>query len=281
MRAEHHQVPARIRSHTSPQLSLRCVPTQAIAERCPATEVAGRVATSSRMTAERLLEPRARRYVWPYARGTVLLTFAKPRPEAARLGSGRVAGRRPEAPRRSNAACRRVASERGEVQLQAKPSPSAKLELGAVDSPLEREADRIAAQVVRAARGGKPLQHASGSVQRACASCDEERDKLLQRAAVSGSTSTREATREAPAAVEEGLASPSHGVGEPARSLLEQWLGWDLGGLRLHDGPRAAASAARIGARAYTLGRDIAFGTGELAPQTSTGLQLLGLDCRG
>jgi len=111
----------------------------------------------------------------------------------------------------------------------------------AIDDPAERQADRIAEQVVRAARVGEPLQYASGGVQRACASCDEERDKLLRRAPASISTSTREA----PAGVDEGLKSPSQGIGEPARSLLEQRLGSSLGDIRLHEGPRASASAAR------------------------------------
>jgi outer membrane protein OmpA-like peptidoglycan-associated protein len=60
-----------------------------------------------------------------------------------------------------------------------------------------------------------------------------------------------------------------------ARRELEAKLGEDFSGVRVHSGPGAAESAQGIGARAYAVGEDIAFGAGELAPDTPRGARLL------
>jgi hypothetical protein len=49
----------------------------------------------------------------------------------------------------------------------------------------------------------------------------------------------------------------------------------DFSGVRLHAGPRAAASAAALGARAFTIGQDIVFGLGAFAPHRPEGLRLI------
>jgi len=49
----------------------------------------------------------------------------------------------------------------------------------------------------------------------------------------------------------------------------------DFSGVRLHAGPRAAASAAALGARAFTVGQDVVFGLGEFAPDKPDGLRLI------
>src|SRR5579871_1262539 len=59
------------------------------------------------------------------------------------------------------------------------------------------------------------------------------------------------------------------------RAFFEGKLGRDLGGVRVHDGGAAAASAQAVGARAFTLGRDIVFGDGEWRPGTDGGRRLL------
>jgi len=46
--------------------------------------------------------------------------------------------------------------------------------------------------------------------------------------------------------------------------------------VRVHTDERAAASAASLSARAYTIGRHVVFGRGEYAPGTSSGRHLLG-----
>jgi hypothetical protein len=69
------------------------------------------------------------------------------------------------------------------------------------------------------------------------------------------------------------------GVGRPlqasARALLEAQFGSRFADVWLHTGPHAAHAARQLGAAAFTLGRDIAFGQGFYAPHTGSGLRLL------
>jgi Domain of unknown function (DUF4157) len=59
------------------------------------------------------------------------------------------------------------------------------------------------------------------------------------------------------------------------RALFEPLLGVDLGSVRVHTGVAAMQSASALNARAYTLGSDIAFGSGQYRPGTSSGRRLL------
>ncbi len=61
----------------------------------------------------------------------------------------------------------------------------------------------------------------------------------------------------------------------PAREFFEQRFDYDFGGVRLHHGPEAAESARSLGARAYTHGRDIVFGSGEYSPGSKAASRLL------
>ena len=76
-------------------------------------------------------------------------------------------------------------------------------------------------------------------------------------------------------------ANPVHSLdaGEPlnpeTRVLMEPRFGADLSPVRVHTDSRAAESARSVNALAYTIGRDIVFGAGQYAPQTSTGQKLL------
>ena len=52
-------------------------------------------------------------------------------------------------------------------------------------------------------------------------------------------------------------------------------FGHDFSTVKIHTDDRAAASAARVGANAYTIGQDIVFAAGRYAPATRTGRLLL------
>jgi hypothetical protein len=60
-----------------------------------------------------------------------------------------------------------------------------------------------------------------------------------------------------------------------ARALMEPRLGHDFGQVRVHADAKAAASARALNARAFTFGREIVFGAGQYAPQTAAGRRLL------
>jgi outer membrane protein OmpA-like peptidoglycan-associated protein len=61
----------------------------------------------------------------------------------------------------------------------------------------------------------------------------------------------------------------------PVRAFFESRMGYDFGGVRVHNGPAAAESARSLNALAYTAGRDIVFGSGQFAPHTTDGRKLL------
>ncbi len=52
-------------------------------------------------------------------------------------------------------------------------------------------------------------------------------------------------------------------------------VGYDFSQVRVHADSKAADSARAVGALAYTVGRDVVFGAGQYAPQTSEGRRLL------
>jgi hypothetical protein len=69
------------------------------------------------------------------------------------------------------------------------------------------------------------------------------------------------------------------GSGRPldsaSRAYFEPRFGHDFGQVRVHDGPEAAKAAAAVGARAFTLGRDVVFANGENNPRSKAGKRLL------
>jgi hypothetical protein len=72
-------------------------------------------------------------------------------------------------------------------------------------------------------------------------------------------------------------AVPGSGRPLPAdlRAHFERRLGWDLSRVDVHADVDAARSAVREGARAYTLGRSVAFAPGEYRPHSADGRHLL------
>jgi Domain of unknown function (DUF4157) len=72
------------------------------------------------------------------------------------------------------------------------------------------------------------------------------------------------------------LDDPGQPLDATALSAFRTSFGRDFSSVRVHTDERAAASAASLSARAYTVGRHVVFGRGEYAPTTSTGRQLIG-----
>jgi hypothetical protein len=64
-------------------------------------------------------------------------------------------------------------------------------------------------------------------------------------------------------------------LGAGLRNFFAARLGEDFAPVRLHDRPRAAAMADALGARAFTVGRDIYFADGERSEATQAGRQLI------
>lgn len=136
------------------------------------------------------------------------------------------------------------------------------LAVGTPGDRWEREADRVAEAVV----------NSSGTAPRVPDAGVPAVMGSLQREAAPGSASTSSC---APSLVGSAL----HGSGRPleptTRARMESHLQADLGAVRIHTDADAAKSAGAVGARAYTVGRDIVFGPGLYAPHTTAGLRLL------
>lgn len=71
------------------------------------------------------------------------------------------------------------------------------------------------------------------------------------------------------------LAPETSALPEPIRGHYESRLGTSLSAVRIHQGPWADLATQSLGTRAFTLGSDMVFGSGQFAPHTAAGNQLL------
>lgn len=102
----------------------------------------------------------------------------------------------------------------------------------------------------------------------ACADCDDK--KKLQRNAIDGAGSTL-----APPIVHEVLRTPGEPLDASTRLFMETRFGHDFGTVRVHADPRAGQSARAVRALAYTVGPHVVFRSGQYAPHTDAGKQIL------
>jgi hypothetical protein len=153
-----------------------------------------------------------------------------------------------------------------------RPALQAKLTVGNIDDPREHEANAVADRVMRM----RPLRPAAGatttSLDRKCTGCGDEGANLLRSEALGAG---RGVSGEAPAVVHEALRAPGSALDPPTHALMSTRFGADFKGVRIHTDRRAAESAAAIGARAFTVGRDVVFAEGQYAPRGEVGLRLI------
>ncbi len=151
------------------------------------------------------------------------------------------------------------------------PLLQAKLKVGAVNDPLEKQADRMAERVVRGAAPAESMMHAATGVHRKCATCADEDHMLQRKADNSAAAGTGASSVAAMPQLHGGWALP-----KASREYLEpRFGGADFSAVRLHTNQQAAALAAGVNAKAFTLGRDIVFAEGQYRPGTEAGNRLL------
>ncbi|MEK6337405.1 MAG: DUF4157 domain-containing protein [Acidobacteriota bacterium] len=80
---------------------------------------------------------------------------------------------------------------------------------------------------------------------------------------------------EVPPIVHDVLHSPGQPLDSQARAATEPRFDNDFSRVRVHSDAKAAESAQTVSARAYAVGRNIVFGPGQYAPETSAGKELL------
>jgi hypothetical protein len=129
-----------------------------------------------------------------------------------------------------------------------------KLTVGASHDPLELEADQVADEVLAAPAhssipAAPPIQRYAGQA--------------------------LEGTDLASGPVDRVLSSPGRPMDPALRHDMEQRFRHDFSRVRLHSSTAAGQSAQDVNANAYTVGHNIVFGAGRLAPETSEGRRLL------
>lgn len=178
----------------------------------------------------------------------------------------------------------------------------AKLTLGPVNDPYEREADAVAKQVVQQMRTPTASGGETPAVQRQGSNPTEELDEnaltrkpaadLLQRMGdqpaeeeelpvMTKSLVQRNATDEASSvdpAIEASIQRArgnGQPLGESVRAPLENAFGADFSRVNIHTGSEADTLNQSLQARAFTTGQDIFFRRGEYTPGTAAGQELL------
>jgi GH24 family phage-related lysozyme (muramidase) len=153
------------------------------------------------------------------------------------------------------------------------PRVQAKLEIGAVDDPLEREADAVAGAVMRMAAPPARLTGALPQVSRKCADCEEADKKQTVQTKPAGLPGA--VPNMAPPQVRAVVRQSGRPLDAATRGFFEPRFGLDLAAVRVHTESRAGDAARSVGARAFTVGENIVFAPGEFAPGSAGGRHLL------
>jgi hypothetical protein len=205
-----------------------------------------------------------------------------------------------------------LAGSSGKQLVSQPPLIQAKLTIGSPNDRYEQEADRVADAVMRMPEPSvqrqaeeeedeeiqaKPLAgEITPRVQRQVEP-EEEEEELIQTKALSEQITPLVQRQEEDEEEEEIQTKPLpsqtsevvsdvetsinsiRGGGQPlpgsTRVFFEPRFGQDFSQVRVHTGAQEAESARAVNARAYTVGRDVVFGAGQYAPETTAGQRLL------
>ena len=198
----------------------------------------------------------------------------------------RPAAREPACPAREVTQPRRAPSAATPIVV------AAKLAVGASDDPLEREADRVAAQVITTLRRAARLDPRT-EFDGADTSSGNRIRRMVLPVEPAGPPAVRAATRirrrtyapgvatrggELDAGTESRIRRASGG-GRPLDPVILSTMGpafgADFSAVRVHADDEAGQLNRQIKARAFTSGNDIFFGSGEYQPASDDGQRLL------
>jgi hypothetical protein len=131
----------------------------------------------------------------------------------------------------------------------------AKMKIGQPGDIYEKEADRVAEQVMQMPEPQLQRQPIEEEEEESPSQTSEVTPNLESRINVNGG--------------EGQLLSAS------TRAFFEPRCGYDFSQVRVHPNTQAAESVQTVNVRAFTMGRDIVFGAGQYAPETTAGKRLL------
>ncbi len=156
------------------------------------------------------------------------------------------------------------------VQSNSRLSPAAiqpKLEVGRPNDRFEQEADAVAEKVISG----------ESQIQRKCAACEEE-DKVQMKPLVQLKDTSSESGKQVQPWIQQQIES-SRGGGQPlpdeTRTFMESGIGADFQNVNIHTSGEAVQMNRELGAKAFTVGNDIYFNTGQYSPETGEGKRLL------
>ncbi len=154
-----------------------------------------------------------------------------------------------------------------------------KLSIGAADDPLEQEADTVADRIMRMPVTAIPAFSQSLSLQRKCTACAEAEEGIHRKAL--GSFLQAKADGDAGVVSDDiaGRIEETRGGGAAmdggTRSFMEQRFGADFSAVNIHTDATAETLNRELDARAFAVGNDIYFNSGQYNPATESGKHLL------
>ncbi len=152
----------------------------------------------------------------------------------------------------------------------------AKLKIGKPNDIYEQEAEKVADSVMRASKSSM-VSAGEFQVQRKCSGCEEELKRQLEEEPVQVKKITGR-NPEVNTFIEsqiKGLKGSGQPLSKETREFFEPLFGYDFSHVRVHTDADAAESAQKVNAKAFTLGKDVAFGSGQYTPETAEGKKLI------
>jgi hypothetical protein len=164
-------------------------------------------------------------------------------------------------PAHPNSLWQQLAVRRAPIGVQTQ------LHVSAPGNAYEREADRVADEVLRVPEA---------RLQRQADEEDKEKEEFLQtKPLVQRRATDGEGANEAPPIVHEVLRSPGQPLDSSTRAFFEPRFGYDFSQVRVHTDARAAESVRAVNALAYAVGHDIVLAPRQYARETAAGRHLL------
>ena len=146
-----------------------------------------------------------------------------------------------------------------------------KLNVNKPGDKYEQEADAVADKIIR--------MNETNAVQRKCAKCEEEEEKLQRKPLSQNISSLAQAAGENISSSLDNVINSSKGGGRRmdnnTQSFMSTRFGINFNHVKIHDDDQAAKMTGQLHARAFTVGNDIYFNYGQYQPRSQPGKHLL------
>lgn len=153
-------------------------------------------------------------------------------------------------------------------QLQQTGFIQPKFSIGHADDPYEREADKVAEEVIR--MPDKALQMKCTSF--------EDQDKIRQKPLIKQTATSGNSNFSVSAEISNKISS-TRGLGSPLPTNTQHEMGNKIGAdfsdVKVHTDNTAVQLSQNLGAKAFTVGNDIYFNEGQYKPTTTEGKRLM------